>query len=169
MEKPEVIKLSSCKKVIQNNSRKLFGSFFLFERQQDQETYPDVKSAIKAYLKVGNTKDGDILIYRSEHLNPQIGGWYNPDRLDRYSRVVYSVTFDQLLRISDLEAGKFITVELLQVTKGKAKVVSYDTLLRTWWKSISPVVKKQWLEKLLEEMLFEKVLKNPRKFLEFLK
>jgi len=95
----------------------------------------------------------------------QRGEWYDPHRVNKYNRAVYKVTFEQLLRISDLQGEKHAEVELYQVSGGKIKKISYRALVEAWYDAIPAEKKKKWLDQMLEEMLFNQVMESPYKFL----
>lgn len=164
MKKRSSIKLDNCEKIVEWDN---FLGFSLSsdKKSSEQKKYSKVEDAIRAYLKKHQVKKGAILIYSSHCLNPQRGGWYNPDRITNYHRGVYLVTLDQLLHISDL-GGKDTDVELYQVSSRKQlKKVSHKQLIHSWFETASPETKKEWLEKLLSELLFSEFLKNPLRFL----
>lgn len=163
MKKRGAMELHTCKEIFRHTYP--FGFNLSDEKGPAAKRYKEVKDAIKAYLKKHTPEEGSILVYRSRCLDPQIGGWYDPNRTFRYHKAAYLVTFDQLLHISDLKGDKHTATKFYKISSRKVEEVSYEALIAAWYKEISPETKKKWLEKVLEEMLFSKVIDNPLWFL----
>lgn len=167
MEESSVIALKDCKKVIQYNN--FFNNFFLGgdNLPKDSTRYQTFDDALKAYLMTSEAQQDSILIYRSEHLNPpREGEWIQQSKVNRYMNVAYSVNLDQFLRLIGLKEDRDIRIRYFKISQGEAKEVVHESLVREWWVTISPEVKRRWLDVVLEEFLFRKVVENPRRFLE---